>query len=327
MAVIGYHASHEQFSPAELLSLVQLAEASGFESAMCSDHLNPWSHDQGHSGHLWSWLGGALQAAGTIPFGSLVIPGGARFHPVMVAQAAATLADMFPNRYQWIALGSGEALNEAVLSPEWPSKEERNARLQEAAAMIRALWRGEIVTSREGYHYADQAKIWSLPEQTPRIFGAALTPKTARWMGEWADGLVTVNHSKEKLREVVAAFNEGGGADKPKYVQVHVSWARTMEEATQNAFEQWRTNTVSPEKCANFRTVEDFENAVTDMRPEDMAEHLFISTDPEAHIAHLQSVEEIGFEQIMVHNVGKNQAEFIEVFGKYVLPGLKVASL
>jgi probable non-F420 flavinoid oxidoreductase len=324
MAVIGYHASHEQFLPSELLHYVQMAEASGFQSAMCSDHLNPWSHDQGHSGYLWSWLGAALNATHNIPFGSLAIAGGARFHPIMVAQAGATLAQMFPNRYQWIALGSGEALNETVLAPEWPSKEDRNARMKEAAEMIRALWRGETVTSKNGYHYADEAKIWSLPDVPPKLFGAALTTQTAKWMGDWADGLATVNKSKDVLRNVVNAFNEGGGWDKPKYLQVHVSWASSIEQARQNAFEQWRTNTVSPEKCANFRKVEDFENATKDMRPEDMDEHLLISNNPDEYIAHLQSLAEIGFDQIMVHNVGRNQAEFIQAFGKYVLPKLNV---
>ena len=322
MTTIGYHASHEQFSPSELLHYVKMAEEAGFRTAMSSDHLNPWSSEQGHSGHCWSWLGAALQTTHSIPFGSLSIPGGWRFHPVIVAQAAATLAQMSPNRFEWIALGSGEALNETVVSPNWPAKEERNERIREAVEMMRALFRGETVTSKDGYHYADEAKIWSLPEIPPKIFGAALTTQTARWMGGWADGLVTVNKSIDVLAQVMRAFNEGGGADKPKYVQVHISWAETMDVARQNAFEQWRVNTLAPEKCANFRKVSDFENATAGMRPEDMDEHLLISTDPEEYVGYLQRLSDLGFDGIFIHNVGRNQAGFIETFGKDVLPKL-----
>ncbi|KAA0992481.1 TIGR03885 family FMN-dependent LLM class oxidoreductase [Dyadobacter aurulentus] len=322
MAMIGYHASHEQFSPSELLHYVKMAEQGGFRAAMSSDHLNPWSRQQGQSGHCFSWLGAALQITHSIPFGSLSIPGGWRFHPVVVAQAAATLAQMSPNRFQWIALGSGEALNETVVSPNWPAKEERNERIRQAAEMMRSLFRGETVTSKEGYHYADEARIWSLPEIPPKIFGAALTTQTARWMGGWADGLVTVNKSMDVLAQVMQAFNEGGGADKPKYVQVHISWAETMEAARQNAFEQWRVNTLAPEKCANFRKVAEFENATAAMRPEDMDEHLLISTDPGEYVGYLQRLSDLGFDGIFVHNVGRNQAGFIETFGREVLPRL-----
>ncbi|CAG5067756.1 F420-dependent glucose-6-phosphate dehydrogenase 1 [Dyadobacter sp. CECT 9623] len=322
MTKIGYHASHEQFSPSELLRFAKMAEESGFRAAMSSDHLNPWSREQGHSGHCWSWLGAALQATHSIPFGSLSIPGGWRFHPVVVAHAAATLAQMSPNRFQWIALGSGEALNEMVVSPVWPDKKERNERIKEAADIIRALWRGETVTSKEGYHYTDEAKIWSLPETPPQIFGAALTTQTAHWMGSWADGLVTVNKSIDVLKQVMQAFNEGGGANKPKYVQVHISWADTMDIARQNAFEQWRVNTLAPEKCANFRKVADFENATNDMKPSDMDEHLLISEKAEVYIDYLQRLSDLGFDGIFVHNVGRNQAEYIEFFGKNVLPRL-----
>ena len=111
MALIGYHCSHEQFSPSELLSLVSLAQRAGFRAAMCSDHFNPWSERQGQSGFAWSWLGAAMHAC-PLPFGVVNAPG-QRYHPAIVAQAAATLAEMFPDRF-WIALGSGQLLNEHI---------------------------------------------------------------------------------------------------------------------------------------------------------------------------------------------------------------------
>ena len=146
MARIGYHASHEQYAPSHLLHLVRQAADTGFQSAMCSDHIMPWSERQGHSGFAWSWLGAALEAT-PLSFGVVTVPGGWRYHPAIVAQAAATLAEMYPGRF-WIAPGSGELLNEHIVGRHWPEKAERNARLFEAVEIIRALWAGEMVNHR-----------------------------------------------------------------------------------------------------------------------------------------------------------------------------------
>jgi coenzyme F420-dependent glucose-6-phosphate dehydrogenase len=126
MAVVGYHASHEQVAPSALLAAVQDAEAAGFSRAMCSDHFSPWSRRQGESGFAWSWLGAALQAT-RLPFGVVTAPG-QRYHPAVTAQAAATLAELFPDRF-WMALGTGEFSNEHITGARWPNKAERNARL------------------------------------------------------------------------------------------------------------------------------------------------------------------------------------------------------
>ena len=194
MARIGYHASHEQYSPGELLRLVQRADQAGFQSAMCSDHFHPWGENQGHSGFAWSWLGAALQAT-SLSFGVVTVPGGWRYNPAIIAQAAATLAEMFPGRF-WIAPGSGELLNEGITGQRWPHKAERNARLREACDVIRALWKGEMVT-HHGLVTVEAGKLYRLPKEPPKIVGAALSPETAEWMGEWADGLITVVGPRE----------------------------------------------------------------------------------------------------------------------------------
>src|SRR5215207_11052061 len=143
MPVIGFHNSHEQIHPAQLLTAVQRAEEVGFTAAMCSDHFAPWNLEQGQSGFAWSWLGAAM-ATTSLPFGVVNAPGD-RYHPAIVAQAAATLAEMFPGRF-WVALGSGQAINEHITGERWPSKVERNARLRECVDVIRALWVGQTVT-------------------------------------------------------------------------------------------------------------------------------------------------------------------------------------
>ena len=140
---IGFHASHEQFGPDRLLRLVQSAEAAGFDAAMCSDHWAPWSEVQGESGFAWSWLGAAM-ATTALPFGVVNAPG-QRYHPAIIAQAAATLNVMFPDRF-WIAVGSGQLLNEHITGEAWPIKDDRNARLRESADVMRRLWAGEAVT-------------------------------------------------------------------------------------------------------------------------------------------------------------------------------------
>jgi coenzyme F420-dependent glucose-6-phosphate dehydrogenase len=161
VAGIGYHASHEQFSPRELLACVQLAEEAGFQAAMCSDHFYPWSERQGQAGFAWSWLGAAMQVT-SLPFGVVTVPGSWRYHPAILAQAAATLAEMFPGRF-WLAPGSGERLNEHITGEHWPPKRERNARLKEAVEIMRALWKGETVTHR-GLLRIEEAKLYTRPE-------------------------------------------------------------------------------------------------------------------------------------------------------------------
>src|SRR5688572_9224907 len=133
MVQIGYHASHEQFPPSQLLALVRRAEQAGFGCAKSSDHFNPWSERQGESGFAWSWLGAAMEAT-RLPFG-IVSAAGYRYHPAVIAQAAATLEEMYPDRL-WLALGSGEAINEAMTGLPWPDKADRNATLRECAEVI-----------------------------------------------------------------------------------------------------------------------------------------------------------------------------------------------
>src|SRR4051812_48475433 len=139
MTVYGFHASHEQVPPADLLAAVVRAEQAGFTAAMCSDHFSPWSERQGESGFAWSWLGAALQATG-LSFGVVNAPG-QRYHPAIIAQAIGTLASMYPGRF-WAALGTGEASNEHITGGGWPRKEIRKQRLGEAGRGVREIFQG-----------------------------------------------------------------------------------------------------------------------------------------------------------------------------------------
>lgn len=319
MVKFAYHASHEQFAPSALLGWAQQAEQAGFTAITSSDHFHPWSDRQGECGFAWAWLGAAMQAT-SLPFGVVCAPG-QRYHPAIIAQAAATLGEMFCDRF-WVALGSGQAMNEAITGQPWPIKAQRNARLKECVDIMRALWAGETVT-HHGLVQVEEAKLYSRPVHPPRIVGAAITPKTAEWVGGWADGLITISHPHDKLREVVEAFRRGGGEHKPMYLKVQLSYAPDQETALQGAYDQWRTNIFESQVLADFRVPSQFDAAATFVTPEDMYQHVRISADPQQHIEWLQKDIELGFETISLHNVNREHQQFIEVFGEQVLPFFK----
>ena len=316
---IGFHASHEQFPPSELLALARAAEEAGFDCAMSSDHFRPWGAAQGHSGFAWSWLGAAM-AATELPFGVISAPG-YRYHPAVLAQGAATLAEMFPGRF-WLALGSGQRLNEDITGLPWPEKAERNARLRECADVIRALLAGETV-SHHGRVTVVEAKLYSRPAQPPPLLGAAVTEQTAEFVGAWADGLLTTSAPPEQMRKMIGAFQRGGGAGKRLVAQVGLNWAPTEAEALAGAHEQWRTNVLGGEVNWQLRTPEEFDTATRHVRPEDMRESVWISSDLGWHADRLAELAELGFEEIQLHQVGRNQRAFLEAFGERVLPALR----
>lgn len=317
MPTVGFHASHEQFAPSRLLAAVRTAEQAGFQAAMCSDHLAPWSERQGQSGHAWTWLGAALQAT-SLPFGVVTAPG-QRYHPVIVGQAIATLAEMFPGRF-WAALGSGEALNEHVTGDRWPGKPVRDVRLLECVAVLRALLAGDEV-SHEGLVTVDRARLWSLPRTPPLLFGAAVSAATAATAGSWADGLITVNQPVEVLRRVIDAFREGGGEEKPVYLQVHLSWDEEEETARQAAFDQWRTNVFGPQLAWDLELPAQFDEAALFVRPDDVVGPVLVSSDLGRHLAWLAELAALGFDGLYLHQLG-DQDRFIEVFGEKIIPEL-----
>jgi|SRR5690606_23147854 len=319
MTRYGYHASHEQHSPSTLLKYVRLAEQAGFDAAMCSDHFHPWVPSQGQSGFAWSWLGAALCAT-NLDFGCVSAPGW-RYHPAVIAQAAATLAEMYPDRF-WLSVGSGEALNEHICGAHWPAKSERNARLLESIEVMRALWAGETVT-HYGRVTVEEATLYTRPARPPAVFGAALTPATARWLGGWADGLMTVGAAPDALRSLIDAFRDGGGEGKPIKVQCAFAWAPTEADARSAAHREWAANLLGTDVLAVLRTPKQFEAAARFVSVDEVANALPVSADPVRHIEHLQVYAELGIEDVYLHNVARDQPEFIDVFGARVLPQLR----
>lgn len=315
---VGYHASHEQFAPSALLSYVKLAEECGFTDVLASDHFHPWSERQGESGFVWSWLGSAMEAT-SMTFGTVNAPG-YRYHPAVVAQAAATLAETYPERF-WLSVGSGQLLNEGITGEKWPAKDERNARLEECAEVIRKLWDGERVTHR-GRVTVEQAKLYTRPETPPRLVGAALSEETARWLGTWADGMITLgtpDHEADARR--VEAFREHA-PDKPVYLKVQLSYADEDEAALDGAYDQWRTNCVPGPVTQELRTPEEYDELGEGISREQVEENVRVSADLDQHVEWLREDRSLDVEKLVLHNVNANQEQFVEDFGEHVLPEL-----
>ena len=276
MVTIGFHAAHEMFPPSVLLRHIQIAEEAGFVGGMCSDHFLPWAPEQGESGYSFAWLGAAL-AITELSFGTICCPCG-RYRPEIIAQASATLAEMFPDRF-WLAVGTGQALNEHVTGDPWPGKQERQARLRESVDIIRALWAGESVT-HSGRIKVKAAKLFTRPKHPPLLLGTATTPDTAKWLGSWADGLLTMNAEHDALCEIIDAFRTGGGDGKPLFMQSMVGYAPDEEQAWQEASERWPIAVLDQDQLQNFETSEEIVAAAGTVRPADLKErNLRISSD------------------------------------------------
>lgn len=319
MVKLGYHISHEQFPPSQLLQLAIQAEAAGFDFAISSDHFHPWSNLQNHSGFAWSWLGSAM-AVTKMRYGVVNCPA-YRYHPAIIAQAAATLDEMFPDRF-FLNVGSGQAMNEAITGQRWPAKQERNDRLKECVDIIRALWAGETVT-HHGLVTVEDATLYTRPKKDIQLNAAAITPETAAWAATWADGLITISQPLDKLQKVVDAWRSNGGENKPMKIKVQLSYDQTDQMALLGAHEQWKSNVFGSAMLSDLRLPEQFEQAAKFVKPEEIREFVHVSHEPEQHMEWLQNYVGMGFNEVDLHNVNVNQEQFIEVFSQKVLPVMK----
>jgi len=322
---IGYAAMLEQFGPDEVLDLCAAAEAAGFSGVMAADHFQPWTPQQGQASFVWE----VLAIAGARTKGDLgpgVTCPSFRMHPAIVAQAAATLEVMYPGR-TWLGLGSGEALNEHVVAGYWPETPERINRMFEAIEIIRKLFSGKDVKHDGRYFKLETTRLWTMPAVPPPIYIATAGPVTAKRTGALADGLITVGAPEGKIEMIFEKCREGcreagNDPDRFKYIlQLHLSWAETDELAVRNAIAEWPNGGMKFPK-ADIRSPGDFEQMAKLVRPEDFAGRMVMSADLEVHRKEIQKFLDIGFDQIYLHNVGRNQAEWIDTFGREVLPGL-----
>ncbi|HTL42382.1 MAG TPA: TIGR03557 family F420-dependent LLM class oxidoreductase [Pseudolysinimonas sp.] len=322
---LGYAAMLEQFHPTEVFELARAAEQHGFSGVMAADHYQPWLPQQGQASFVWN----VLSALGQLTAGDLgtgVTAPTFRWHPAMVAQASATLAAMYPGRH-WLGLGSGEALNEHVVGQYWPDAPERISRMFEAVDIIKKLFAsghsGKDVRHEGQYYRLESTRLWTMPEVAPDILVAASGPVTARRAGRTVDGLITEAAPREHLELLLKRFGEGAreaGRDAtrmPKVLRLHLSWAETDEQAAANAVTEWPNLALRFSK-SDIRSPYELEQMARMVRRDDFA--ITIGADPDLHRAAIQAYADLGFDRIYLHNVGRNQREFLEVFGREVLP-------
>ena len=315
---IGYAISSEEHRPSALVANARRAEEVGFDFAMVSDHFHPWTDRQGQSPFVWSVLGGIAASTERITIGTGVTALSVRIHPAILAQAAATVADMLPGRF-WFGVGTGENLNEHVVGREWPEHSRRAAMMEEAIGVIRQLWTGELIDHHGREYDVSRARIYTLPEQLPPILIAAGGPETAELAGRIGDGLITTAPEKELL----SAFSKGGAKRAaPRVGQASVCWAASEKEARKTALEWWPTAGIPGDNGQELPLPSSFESLAELVTEEKLAERIACGPDPEVHLAKIKPFIDAGFDHVYLHQVGPDQEGFFRFAERELLPRL-----
>jgi G6PDH family F420-dependent oxidoreductase len=310
---IGYFLSTEEYSPAELLSQARAAEEAGFEGLWISDHFHPWNDEQGNSPFVWSVIGAISQVC-DLPVTTAVTCPTVRTHPAIIAQAAATSAEMLDGRFT-LGVGSGEALNEHILGGVWPSVDVRLEMLEEAVALIRELWTGEVVTTRGRHYQVDHARIYNVPETPPEIYVSGFGPKATDVAARIGDGYISTAPDDELLK----VFKEKSGG-KPAQAGCKVAYASTADEGWDHAHRLWPNAGLPGELAQVLPTPEHFEQASELVTLDSTRESVVAGPDPEQHLHQIQQYAEAGYDELYVANMGPHFTEMIAFYGDKILP-------
>jgi coenzyme F420-dependent glucose-6-phosphate dehydrogenase len=316
-----YGAAHEQFPPEDLLKQAVEAERAGFDGIGCSDHLQPW-WEPGESGHAWVWLGAAGQATERVALGTAVTPPGPRFHPVLIAQAWATLERMFPGR-PFLGIGSGESLNESPLAAIWPPVSEQVERMEEGLEIIRRLFDGERLTYDGRHFQTDEAILHTRPNRRPPIYVSAFGPQAAGVAARWGDGLWTIadpEGAPDVINAYKAACEDAGKEPGEIVMQLQFSWAEDDDAALEGA-RVWKGAQPDEHYTDDWHHPQRmFENGERQFSDDDLKESLIISSDPEVHADRIREARDLGATTMALMNVsGADPHKAIEVYGGQVL--------
>jgi coenzyme F420-dependent glucose-6-phosphate dehydrogenase len=325
----GIALGHERFSPRELLDQAVEAERAGFDIVACSDHLTPWWDPAGgppaHCGNAWVWLGAAGQATSQVSIGPAVSAIVHRYNPVVMAQQAATLELMNPGR-AFLAVGSGEAMNEVPAGLQWPSPAGQLARTQEALTIITRLLQGETVTYEGRFFRADRARLYDLPPRRVPVYMSAFGPQAAAIAGQHADGVWTLAHPK-KAPAVIAAYRkacEQAGREPGEIILQGVAAAAETSELALEASREWKATLADEsyaDDVADPAQVGEVGQGVSDLKFKMMAA---LSADPDAHVRQVKMIRAMGATAVVMMNVsGADPLGTIRLYGDHVLPALR----
>ena len=307
--------SSEEHRPNDLVRHARMAEERGFTFALISDHFHPWVSKQGQSPFVWSVIGGIAQATERMRLGTGVTCPTVRIHPAIIAQAAATSAAMMPGRF-FLGVGTGENLNEHILGDRWPEWQIRCEMLEEAVSLIRKLWEGENTSFHGLYYEVENARIYTLPDVLPEIVVAAAGPKAAEMAGRIGEGLVVTQADSE----TVQTFDQTGGSGRPHYGQMTVCWAADEATARKTTHEYWAFSSLPGEFSQELPTPAHFEQGVSIVTEEMVAQSVVCGPDPLKHIAKIREYVDAGIEKVYVHQVGPDQEGFFDFYSREVLP-------
>ena len=312
---VGYFLSCEEYGPDDLVEQAVLAEQAGFSGLWISDHYHPWNDEQGQSPFVWSVIGAISQAC-SLPVTTAVTCPTVRQHPAIVAQAAATSAVLLGGRFI-LGVGTGEALNEHILGDPWPHAARRLEMLEEAVALIRELWTGEVV-SHYGEHYTvDTARIYTRPEEPPPIYVSAFGPKALDLAARIGDGFMTTMPDGDS----VAEFKRLKGDDRaPTMAGLKVAFADSAEEGLDHAHRLWANSGVPGELSQVLPSPQHFEQASTLVTRESTGESVVCGNDAGEHREAFTPFAQAGFDEVFVANMGPRWREMIEFYGQEVLP-------
>jgi coenzyme F420-dependent glucose-6-phosphate dehydrogenase len=326
---LGYKASNEQFGPTELLDYGVLAEECGFDSVFVSDHLQPWRHDGGHAPFAMTWLGALGARTEGIAMGTSVLTPTFRYHPGIVAQAFATLGCLYPDRVV-LGMGTGESLNEVALGLEWPEGKERFARFREAVSLIKRLWTEDRVDFDGQYYRTDRATIYDKPDRPVPIYLAGSGPAATRYAGRTGDGYITTSGKAPELYTdtLLPAVREGAEqagrdiAELDMMIEVKVSFDHDRDEAMR-ATHFWGALGLSPEQKHGVGDPMEMQRLADELSVEQTAKRFIVSTDPDEHVAKIKTYLDLGFNHLVFHAPGPDQAKFLRLYGAEILPRLR----
>jgi G6PDH family F420-dependent oxidoreductase len=305
---IGYKLVAESFGPSELVRQAERAEAVGFDLVEISDHFHPWLEEQGHSPFAWSVLGAVAARTQTLGLATGVTCPTLRYHPAIIAQAAATLALLSDGRFT-LGVGSGERLNEHVVGVGFPSVRDRHAMLREALEIIRLLWEGGYQSYDGRYLTLEDARVFDLPDELPPIAVAASGPASWSLAAELGDGLFAT----EPKPEIVEGFTEAGGSG-PMYCEVSLAWAPDEATAAEEVLRTNRWSLTGWKVMSELPNPVNFDAASTTVRLEDVREAVACGPDAQRHLDAAQPFLDAGFDHVVLSNSGPDPDGFLDFF-------------
>jgi G6PDH family F420-dependent oxidoreductase len=320
----AYFCGHEQWHPEELVEQAVQAEAAGFDAVVVSEHFHPWVDDESASGFAFSTIGAMARATERVQLITGVTTPLFRFHPGVVAQAAATLDRLSGGRFI-LGVGTGENINEGPLGYEFPAYAERNARMTEALEIMRRLLDGEKLTYDGEYYVTDRARLYSPPLGPVPILLAAGGPKSAALAGELAQGVITSvkdpAETREKVVDPLMAAASEHHRPRPTVLATRWSIVADDDEEAWRAIFPWR-GLRAPGRLEAVDPADLREMADDLPREEILGRYSRVSTAEEVLEAYLPLVEDLDADIVTFQMAALDQAGLIEMLGKEVLPVL-----